>query len=220
MAQSQQSNLVGTLLELAAVVGVTYAVYAWLKTQCADPASLLQGTSPCSMFDNIFGLTAPVASVSPATGSSLAPAQTVASQPAPALTPAQQQGAFTQALASSNPPSLSSPPVITGPGGTDALSLILQTLAGGSGVVLNVDGWNYYLNTLPGFLNDSSAFSAAFPNLTATDRGPNMTASQFIQAMVAGGLVAPSGYGLTGLPGGGIGLPRYMIHHPGRGRWG
>jgi hypothetical protein len=83
--------------------------------------------------------------------------------------------------------------------------------AAGSSSQLNADGWSYYLTQLSGVALTPQQFSNAFPSLTATNRGPTMTAQQFVQALAAAGLSAPAGYGLNGL---GQLAPRRVIVAP------
>ena len=222
---AQQNNLVGTLVELAAVVGVAYAVYEWLKVQCADPASLMQGTSPCSMFDNVFGITAPIVAVAgstSSTGSSTASsalaAQTTAEQQAATLL--SQQAAF---LAAQTPAQQASAIIAAGQAdtGTQSISAVMTSLAGTGS--LTPSQWNSYLAQLGNGSISAAQLQSAFPNSSAT-----MTAAAFIQGLLAAGLSSTlkailtfsggnSPYGLSSLPGGGMGLPRNVIHHPGRG---
>ena len=63
----------------------------------------------------------------------------------------------------------------------------LAVAAGGTSG-LNADQWNYYYNQLRGAPLTAEQFTAAFPGLTDTDRGPAMTIDQFISAIRNAGL--------------------------------
>lgn len=102
-------------------------------------------------------------------------------------------------------------PPVTLPGPSlQPLSAALQSAAGAGSTTLNADQWSYYFTSLNGAALSPAQFSAAFPGLTATNRG-SYTAQQFVAALAGAGLTAPAGYGLNGL---GQVRPRRIIRVP------
>jgi hypothetical protein len=68
---------------------------------------------------------------------------------------------------------------------------LLAAAAGDSFLVngaFNADHWAFYYNLVRTPLTPAQ-FGAAFPNITGTDRGPDITAAQFVQALQSAGLV-------------------------------
>lgn len=60
---------------------------------------------------------------------------------------------------------------------------------------LNGDNWSYFWAQLTGTALTPAQFLQAFPNVTVSDRGPNMSADQFVAALSAVGIMPPAGIG-------------------------
>ena len=105
-----------------------------------------------------------------------------------------------------NSPAITPTPVSSYAGARAAL---IQLSGGNPGTLLNADQWSYYINqpaTNPatgqqiwgGANITPQQFVQAFPNITATDRGPTMTVDQYLntlQATNVGALLGLSGVG-------------------------
>ncbi len=117
-----------------------------------------------------------------------------AAAPAPAPTPAPAASPTPATNPPPTTPAASAPPGTTaGPSLLEQLKAAAATDAffqqqGGKG---NADQWNYYRNILrpPGLT--AAQFGSAFPGMTDSDRGPMMTAEEFLAKL--------SGAGLAGL---------------------
>jgi hypothetical protein len=223
---ADSSKMINTVVQLGIVAGVVYAVYEWLKTQCSQTGSIMQGTSVCDMLFYSLGLDEsgnPVASAPVTSGASTDPAV------AAAALLAQQQAAAAVAAKSSGgsggggaptctpPKTLTAaglcidPPPTSQPltGASVHLSSALQKAAGSNS--LNADQWSFYLTQMYGVPLTGEQFTGMFPN-----RGSTMTADQFVQALWSAGV--GSTYGLSGwafpLGSGGLGIPYEWIHEP------
>lgn len=114
----------------------------------------------------------------------LAPGQTTGGGSGAGAVGTQQQQNIPGQPASTTTPVL--PPAAT-PKFTDtALQALRDSMYNASGhqTSLNADNWSYFMTqALAGNALTADQFVAAFPNITATDRGGNMTADQFLVAV-------------------------------------
>ena len=210
------------LITLAVVAGGAFALYEFLKSQCSTVGSGLYGNAAiCPMIG--IPVAAPVvapvmttsstgsSAVSAGSGSSTGSSSNSSSSSGPlmqtaaqwntqlgaAFTPTQLTTLFPNPTAMMTQAQFMTQGNIAGSSGVASLSGQLQSLAGSNS--LNADGWNYYFNSLLGAPLSGAQFQSAFPAITATDRGPTMTAQQFVAALLNAGITAPSGYGMNGL---------------------
>lgn len=196
----------GDIITLVAVLGGGYAAY-WYMTNYGPNGAVHNAAGAkvgMSYWDSWFGSSTPatqIPAVQPMTNQLLPGSATIA--PAPLNPPPP-----VNTTPSAPPTAVTTNPVTNTPVDTQAVNANLTALTnalitasnGNSQSQMNADNWSFFLSQIRGQALSAEDFHIAFPFITDTNRGFNMTAQQFATAVL--GALGPgmaSGPGISGI---------------------